>query len=97
MIRHVVVFQWSDSAPSDLSDTLAERLSKLPSLVPEIRGYSCGADAGLREGNFDFAVVADFDDVEAWRVYMANDEHQAVIAELVTPNLGTRVVVQFER
>jgi hypothetical protein len=97
MIRHVVVFQWSDSAPPDLNDTLAERLSKLPSLVPEVRAYSCGADAGLREGNFDFAVVADFDDVEAWRVYMANDEHQAVIAELVNPNLGTRVVVQFER
>jgi Stress responsive A/B Barrel Domain len=96
MIRHIVVFRWSESAPSDLNDTLAERLNKLPSLVPEIRDYRCGADARLRDGNFDFGVVADFDDVDAWRVYVANDEHQAAIAELITPNLGTRAAVQLE-
>jgi hypothetical protein len=46
-------------------------------------------------GNADFAIVADFDDVDAWRVYQDDPEHQRVIAELIRPHLAVRSAAQF--
>jgi hypothetical protein len=96
MIRHVVVFRWSESAPADLNQTLAARLNELPGLIPEIRDYRCGPDAGLRDGNFDFGVVADFDNAADYLVFVADEHHHAAVAELITPNLASRAAVQLE-
>ena len=37
-----------------------------------LRAYHVGPDLGLAGGNFEFAVVADFDDLEGYQVYQDN-------------------------
>ena len=96
VVRHVVLFRWKPEADAASKGRVAEGLSELPSAIPEIRHYAFGPDAGLAEGNFDFAVVADFDDVDGYRLYAAHPAHTALIAERIRPLIADRVAVQYE-
>jgi stress responsive alpha/beta barrel protein len=95
VIRHVVVFRWkSGTTPAQL-DALERALAEMPKRVSQIRRYRFGRDAGLAQGNFDFAVVADFDDADGWRAYWADAFHQRLIAEHVRPIAAERAALQF--
>lgn len=90
------MFRWSEGTTDEQVTALQEGLRRLPDLIPEIRAYTFGADLGLREGNFDFAVVADFDDAESFRAYVDHPAHQQLIADLIVPIRAERVSAQFE-
>ena len=95
-IRHVVVFRWRPDATEEQKRTLKDRLTELPGRIPEIDAYAVGGDAGINPGNFDFAVVADFADREAYAVYRDHPVHRAVIDECVKPIVAERAAVQYE-
>jgi hypothetical protein len=88
--------RFSDRTTDTDRKAIRAGLGRLPEVIPEIRAYRFGEDAGLTEGNFDFAVTADFDDVEAYLVYRDHPDHQKFIAELWKPFVAERVAVQFE-
>jgi len=96
VLRHVVLFSWSDAAdPSRRAATVAA----LRGLREEVGGMSSltvSDDAGLVEGNAHTVLVADFPDADAYRRYAQDPVHQAVIAEHVTPYLASRSAVQYE-
>lgn len=96
MIRHCVLLEWADHATPGQRAAVPEALADLPGLIPEIRSYVVGPDAGLNEGNHDLAVVADFDDVEGYRTYATHPEHVRVIEQHIAPILAGRAAVQFE-
>ncbi len=96
MIRHVVLFRWTPDATQEQKQRVAAELRRLPALLPVLRSYDVGGDLGLAEGNFEFAVVADFDDLEGFRTYRDNPEHRAVIAEFIQPIIAQRAAVQYE-
>jgi hypothetical protein len=96
MIRHVVVFTWSDSADAG---TRARSVAALRGLREDVGGMialTVAEDAGLTDGNADAVLIADFPDAEAFRRYAQDPVHQAVIAEHIRPNLAARSAVQFE-
>jgi len=95
MFRHVVLLAWTDEATSEQKAEVAAQLSKLPGVIPEIRQYVIGADAGVNQGNHDFAVVADFDSAEDYVVYRDHPAHQEIIATHIRPILGARAAVQY--
>jgi Stress responsive A/B Barrel Domain len=96
MFRHVVLFRWTEDATDGQRATLVKRLNELPGLIPEIRAYAIGDDAGVNTGNFDFAVVADFADRDAYVVYRDHPAHRAVIEECILPIRAERAAVQYE-
>jgi hypothetical protein len=63
MIRDTVMFTWKPEATDAQKKQVASELSRLPGLVPSIRAYAMGTDIGINDGNWDFAVSGDFDDV----------------------------------
>lgn len=63
MFRHVVVFRCKPGTSDQQMDAIERGLTELPARPPEMRSYAYGRDVGMREGNGDFAVVAEFDDV----------------------------------
>jgi hypothetical protein len=95
MLRHVATFTWNDTATPAALDEIVAALLALPGQIPELRAYHLGPDAGLDDGNADFAIVADFDDVAGWRAYQANPRHQAARA-LMRPIIASRAAVQYE-
>ncbi len=96
MFRHVVLLRWIPEATAEQRAAVESGLATLPSLIPEIRSYVFGADAHVNEGNFDLAVVADFDDLDGYLVYRDQPDHVALIAERIRPILAERAAVQHE-
>ena len=96
MLRHVAVFRWKPgTTPGDLK-ALGDGLSRLPATIPEIADYRFGSDARLADGNWDYAVVADFEGREGYEVYRDHPAHQQLISELVAPIISERAAVQYE-
>ena len=96
MLRHVVLFTWTeDTSPQTREETLAA-LRRLPEEVGGPTSFAVGPDAGLVPGNADTALVADFPDEAAFRAYATAPRHLEVIAAHVTPHLATRTAVQYE-
>ena len=95
MFRHVVMMQFAPHTTDEDVDAMVQALRALPTLVPEVRTYSVGLDAGVVEGNSDLVVVADFDDVEGYLAYDANADHRSLLAERLKPFLAGRSAVQY--
>lgn len=93
--RHVVMFRWNDAADAAAKQAVADGLAALPGQISELLDYRYGPDAGLAEGNWDFAVVADFADQAGYEVYCDHQAHRAVIAELIRPLVAQRAAVQL--
>ena len=96
MLRHVVMFKFKADAPADAAASLDQGLSRLAKSIPEIAAYDYGRDLALREGNFDFCLVAEFADAEAFDRYVVHSDHQRFIQQQLTPVVAQRVSVQFE-
>jgi hypothetical protein len=96
MIRHVVMFRWTQGATEEQKQRVTAELSRLPALLPVLRAYHMGADLGINEGTFDWAAVADFDDLEGYLTYRDNPEHRAIIAEFIRPITAERAALQYE-
>ena len=96
MIRHVVLFRWTEQTTEEQKQRVAAELARLPALVPSLRAYHLGADLGLNPGNFDFAVAADFDDAGGYLAYRDHPEHRAIVAEFIQPIVAERAAVQYE-
>jgi len=96
MIRHVVLFTWDDEMTDDLERQFAAELTALAPRMKGLRSYHAGPDLGLVEGNFDFAVVAEFEDAESYLGYRDHPEHQEIIGRLSRPHARSRASVQFE-
>jgi heme-degrading monooxygenase HmoA len=94
-VTHVALFTWKPGTSDEQVDELAQALTALPGLVPEIRSFKVGPDAGVTEGNDRFAVVAEFDDLDAFRRYASDPHHRDVIERLLMPILATRHAVQL--
>ena len=60
------------------------QLDKLAAL-PMVRGYQYGPDAQLAEGNFDYVLVADFEDRAGYEAYAVDPQHQL---QLQHPSMG---------
>jgi Stress responsive A/B Barrel Domain len=96
MIRHVAVFSWDDGMTDEMEQQFAAELTALAPKLAGLRSYHAGPDAGIIEGNFDFAVVADFDDAESYLSYRGNAEHQDIIRRFSGPHTKSRAAVQYE-
>ena len=94
--RHVVMFRWADDVEPDHVTGVRAALDALPGAIAGIRGFVHGSDVGVSEGNFDYALVADFDDADAWRAYRDHPQHQLFLAEHITGKVAERVAVQFQ-
>jgi hypothetical protein len=96
MIRHVVLFAWIPDATDRQKHQVAEELRALPPLMTGLRSFHVGPDAGIIEGNFDFALVADFEDADSYLAYRNHPAHRAVVEQVINPVAKERVAVQYE-
>jgi hypothetical protein len=96
MIRHIVLFGWNDDVTDEQKKRAAAEIAKLPSLVPSVRAFACGPDVGINQGNFDFAVTADFEDAGGYVAYRDHPDHRAMVEENILPITAKLAAVQFE-
>ena len=61
---------------------------------PGMVSFTIGSDLGLRDGNWSFAIVADFATEDDYRVYDQDPEHNRLRAELA-PMVAEIARLQF--
>ena len=88
MLRHVVMFRWNESVDGEHVGAVSAGLDGLAATIPGIRSYHHGTDVAVNDGNFDYAVVADFDNVEDYLVYRDHPLHQDFIRELIAGKIA---------
>ena len=93
--RHVVMFRWENHVDADHVEQVSAGLSALPSQIDVIRSYVHGNDLGVSDGNFDYVVVADFDDVDDFRTYRDHPQHVQLIQDLIAGHVSDRAAVQY--
>jgi len=82
MIRNVVMVKLPAEHDREWAADLRNRFAALN--CPGTLSYTIGPDMGLRDGNWSFAIVADFADEESYRAYDTDAEHNRLRAELAT-------------
>jgi hypothetical protein len=93
MIRNVVLVKLKPGQdPAEVAETQeAFRNLNCPGTI----SYLVGDDLGLREGNWSFAIVADFKDTDSYRAYDQDIEHNRARARLA-PLAEQIARVQFQ-
>lgn len=95
MLRHVVMFRLVEEAPPGTLAFLKDGLSGLANSIPGISKYSFGEDLNLGSSNFDFAIVAEFKDADAFQRYLDHPDHVAFVVDRLKPVLAERAATQF--
>jgi hypothetical protein len=95
MLRHVVLFRWTDDTTAGDVERIQEGLAGLPGVIPEVRTYTHGPDLRVGEGTWDYGIVAEFDDPAAWEVYDRHPIHDKVRTEIIRPHITERATVRF--
>ena len=80
MVRNIVTVELRPDADLTRVAELQEGLRGLD--CPGTLRYTVADDLGLREGNWSFAIVADFVDADAYRGYDRDAEHNRLRDEL---------------
>lgn len=96
-IRHVVSWKLAATDPAEKAEHASQIVSRLESLVgvvDEIRSLQVGADVA-GDGNWDVALIADFDDLTAVARYQSHPEHQKVGA-FIRSVVAQRMAVDLE-
>lgn len=94
-ILHMAVFHWFDSVTDEQIDALCGDLAKIPAVIDGVRNYRFGRDLGLRNGNFDFGVVAELDGPEDVDRYIDHPFHQELVAKHIVHMVAERRAVQI--
>ena len=97
-IRHAVLFRFTDDATDAQIAALGDGLSRMPSATGAVEPdkYQHGRALGLNAGSWDYAVVGEFADADAYARYRDHPDHRALIRDLVVPITAERASVQFE-
>ncbi|GAB6900320.1 Dabb family protein [Kineosporia succinea] len=94
MIRNVVMGRLRPDADTARLD---EGLAGIVALgIPGMSGVKVGRDAGLRDGNWDYTITADFADVAAYRAYDEDEEHNRLRREFFGPLSEEIARIQIE-
>jgi hypothetical protein len=95
MLKHVVFVKFKKDVPESAIAEIEKGLGELPDIIPEIMQFQFGRDVLRSELSYDFALVSEFENLEALQRYQVHPEHQKVVAKLKEV-WESRFVVDFE-
>ncbi len=95
MVTHVVIFTWVAGTTAQQVSSLSNALNQLAAELADLVAIQHGADLRFREGNGDYALVANFAERASWDAYQADPRHKAFVRDFVTPIQAARATIQF--
>lgn len=96
MFRHSVLFAWKQDVTEEQIAEAMDHIASLPTLMPTVRAFAAGPDAGVNTDNYDFAVIVDFDDAAGYLAYRDDPRHRDIVAKYISPITAERAAVQYE-
>jgi quinol monooxygenase YgiN len=78
VIRHVVLFQFTDDTTDEQIDDYEQSLVEYVATLDGVESYLIGRDARINPGTFDFSIIAEFADEAAIREYFDGERHKEI-------------------
>lgn len=94
-VLHMAMFRWYDGVTDQQIDALSRDLATMPERIDGVRSYRFGPDLGLRDGNFDFGVVAELDGPDDVDRYLDHPLHLELVANHIVHMVAIRRAVQI--
>jgi hypothetical protein len=79
VLRHIVLVSFKSEASKDQIAAWREAVTDMCITSTEVLSFSLGSNIGNGPNHHDAALVADFEDIEAFRRYVASDSHKAYV------------------
>ena len=79
MLRHIVLVTFKSEATEAQLDAWRDAVRAMCDESPEVLSFTLGANVGKGPNHFQSALVADFEDMEAFRRYVTAPLHQAYV------------------
>jgi len=95
MLKHVVFMKFKEGITEAEISSLEKGLGALPAKIPEIKGFQFGRDVVHSERSYDFALVSDFENMEAMKRYQVHPDHVPVVG-MVRSMSASILAVDFE-
>ena len=95
MLRHIVLIHFKPEASAAEREAVHLALLAFEGQVPELRGLVVGTNVGSAPNAADLAISADFDDLPAFRRYLASPQHRAYV-EGPAKAVGRITAIQHE-
>jgi Stress responsive A/B Barrel Domain len=95
VIRHVAVFRFAPEFTTERREHWMSLLRALPAQIPALRSISVGTDVLGGHSSHDFAIVADFVDLDGLDAYTRHPAHAEVL-RISAPVKVSVATVDFE-
>lgn len=94
MLKHIVMFKLKDPTPAALAEAKA-RIEALYGQIPELLRIEVGINIVESPRAYHFALVSEFDSLDALRAYQAHPAHVEMLGWL-NPRLDVAAAVDYE-
>jgi hypothetical protein len=95
MIRHVIFMKFKEGTDSKKVGAALEAVRELQRKTVELIGWQVVADVGHRDTSYPYALIADFENLDAVNRYQAGPEHIKLGAE-IGPVLESIAAIDYE-
>ena len=96
MLRHIVMITFKPDVTDAQKDAYRSAVMGFADNIPEIRSLVCGDNVGSGPNHHDFAIVADFDDMAAFRKYIDGPVHQGYVQDHARKVVEKLAAIQHE-
>jgi len=94
-VLHMAMFRWFEGVTDAQIEALSRDLATMPERIEGVRSYRFGRDLGLRDGNFDFGVMAELDGPEDVDRYLDHPLHLELVENHIVHMVAKRRAVQI--
>lgn len=99
MFKHIVMWELMEKAGGKTKEEnareLKKRLEELPGLIPEIKQYEIGINAGQSSAAMDVVLISGFNSAQEFNTYRQHPAHQKVV-EFINGIRSMARVVDYE-
>jgi len=96
MIRHIVLLKLKEETSATDIATIKSTLQTMPGQITQIANYSFGEDIAVSDNTADLGIIADFNNVDDFKVYAKHPHHVDAIKNVIKPHVVQKTALQFE-
>ncbi len=96
MLRHIVLVSFKPEATDDQVAAWYRAVKELCEESTEVLSFSLGKNIGSGPNQHDAALVADFDNIDAFRRYVGGERHKAYVEQHARHVTAKLAAIQHE-
>ena len=96
MLRHIVLVTFKPEASDAQIAAWRGAVTEMCEASDDVLSFTLGANIGKGPNHHDAALVADFEDMEAFRRYVSGDMHQAYVEDHARHVTAKLAAIQHE-